>query len=356
MTLELFSSLLEEFISKNDTVVVPGLGVFKATVQSASISDKGFTINPPFRKLDFSPEQDALSVQSPSFITLYAEAAKISHEDIQRELAEIIELINSILEKEAVLELPGLGKLRTLENGKVFFIMDREADIFPEGFGLESVSLKNKAFKPEGWELASVREPQRKEEESTEVKKSSEAHEEPAAQVIESSEAKEEPAAQVIESSETQEEPAAQVVESGETQEEPAAQVVESSETKEDPAAQVIESSEAKEEGSEHQKVNTEEEEQEEKQEKEESGEKKRQEKKEATEKEEKKIKKEQKKKERRERKKSGKWFWRLLWALTIIAIVLLCAFLLLSRFYPELLDKILYSPEELELIKSLGI
>lgn len=315
MTLELFSSLLEEFISKNDTVVVPGLGVFKATVQSASISDKGFTINPPFRKLDFSPEQDDLSVQSPSFITLYAETAKVSREDIQRELAEIIELINSILEKEAVLELPGLGKLRTLENGKVFFIMDREADIFPEGFGLESVSLKNKAFKPEGWELASVREPQRKEEESTEVKKSSE------------------------------------------TQEEPAAQVIESSEAKEEPAAQVIESSEAKEEGSEHQKVNTEEEEQEEeKQGKEESGEKKWQEKKEATEKEQKKIEKEQKKKERRERKKSGNWFWRLLWALTIIAIVLLCAFLLLSRFYPELLDKILYSPEELELIKSLGI
>ena len=308
MTLELFSSLLEEFISKNDTVVVPGLGVFKATVQSASISDKGFTINPPFRKLDFSPEQDALSVQTPSFITLYAEAAKISLEDIQRELAEIIELINSILEKEAVLELPGLGKLRTLENGKVFFIMDREADIFPEGFGLESVSLKNKAFKPEGWELASVREPQRKEEESTEVKKSSEA--------------------------------------------------------KEEPAAQVIESSETKEEGSENQKDNTEEEEkkreleelEEEKLGKEESGEKKRQEKKGATEKEQKKIKKEQKKNERRERKKSGNWFWRLLWALTIIAIVLLCAFLLLSRFYPELLDKILYSPEELELIKSLGI
>ena len=302
MTLELFSSLLEEFISKNDTVVVPGLGVFKATVQSASISDKGFTINPPFRKLDFSPEQDALSVQTPSFITLYAEAAKVSREDIQRELAEIIELINSILEEEAVLELPGLGKLRTLENGKVFFIMDREADIFPEGFGLESVSLKNKAFKPEGWELASVREPQRKEEES--------------------------------------------------------------SETHEEPAAQVVESSEAKEDGSEHQKVNTEEEEQkrkleeqeEEKLGKEESGEKKRQEKKKATEKEQKKIKKEQKKKERRERKKSGNWFWRLLWALTIIAIVLLCAFLLLSRFYPELLDKILYSPEELELIKSLGI
>lgn len=321
MTLELFSSLLEEFISNNDTVVVPGLGVFKATVHSASISDKGFTINPPFRKLDFSPEQDALSVQTPSFITLYAEAAKVSREDIQRELTEIIELINSILEEEAVLELPGLGKLRTLENGKVFFIMDREADIFPEGFGLESVSLKNKAFKPEGWELASVREPQRKEEESTEVKKSSE------------------------------------------TQEEPAAQVIESSEAKEEPAAQVVESSEAKEEGSEHQKVNTEEEEkkreleeQEEKQGKEESGEKKRQEKKGATEKEQKKIKKEQKKKERRERKKSGKWFWRLLWALTIIAIVLLCAFLLLSRFYPELLDKILYSPEELELIKSLGI
>ena len=240
MTLELFSSLLEEFISKNDTLSVTGLGVFKARIQAASISDNGFTINPPYRKLEFFAEQ--ATEDGASFEKLFAAKYKIGIEEAKMQTEEISSLILNSLREDKVLELPNFGKFRSLENGEVFFIMDMEADIYPEGFGLESVSLKNKSVKAL---------PQ----------KSSE--------------------------------------------------------------ARLL--------------FNIEEEE------KEELAEKKTEQK-------------EGEKKEEKKKKEGGKVFWRLLWARLIIATVLLCAFLLLSRFYPELLDKILYSPEELEIIKSLGI
>lgn len=244
MTLELFSSLLEEFISKNDTLSVKGLGVFKARIQAASISDNGFTINPPYRKLEFFAEQ--ATEDGASFEKLFAAKYKIGIEEAKMQTEEISSLILNSLREDKVLELPNFGKFRSLENGEVFFIMDMEADIYPEGFGLESVSLKNKSVKALPLKNSESR-PQLKEEEE---------------------------------------------------------EVVPSVEKKEELVEEKAELAEQKEE----------------------------------------------------RKKKGGKVFWRLLWALLIIATVLLCAFLLLSRFYPELLDKILYSPEELEIIKSLGI
>ena len=253
MTLELFSSLLEEFISKNDTLSVTGLGVFKARIQAASISDNGFTINPPYRKLEFFAEQ--ATEDGASFEKLFAAKYKIGIEEAKMQTEEISSLILNSLREDKVLELPNFGKFRSLENGEVFFIMDMEADIYPEGFGLESVSLKNKSVKALPQKSSEARLLFNIEEEELAEKK----------------------------------------------------------------------------------------EEKEEEEEKEELAEKKTEQK-------------EGEKKEEKKKKEGGKVFWRLLWALLIIATVLLCAFLLLSRFYPELLDKILYSPEELEIIKSLGI
>ena len=257
MTLELFSSLLEEFISKNDTLSVTGLGVFKARIQAASISDNGFTINPPYRKLEFFAEQ--ATEDGASFEKLFAAKYKIGIEEAKMQTEEISSLILNSLRENKVLELPNFGKFRSLENGEVFFIMDMEADIYPEGFGLESVSLKNKSVKALPQKSSEARLLFNIEEEELAEEKKEEKEEE---------------------------------------------------EEKKELAEKKTEQKEGE--------------------------------------------KKEEKKKKKK--KEGGKVFWRLLWALLIIATVLLCAFLLLSRFYPELLDKILYSPEELEIIKSLGI
>ena len=59
-------------------------------------------------------------------------------------MAEIISEIKREVEANSLVELPGLGKLRSLGDGHLFFVMDKDAQIYPEGFALSSVSLKNR--------------------------------------------------------------------------------------------------------------------------------------------------------------------------------------------------------------------
>ena len=148
MTLGAFSSFLKEFIIAQDAVAVPGLGEFISRMQPATISDNGFTINPPYRRLEFVSPVPADAEDGQSFVAMYSAKTGIPCETAGQEVNSAVEEIKSILSRESVVELAGLGRLRTLADGGVFFIMDRDAQIFPDGFGLESVSLKNRPSSP----------------------------------------------------------------------------------------------------------------------------------------------------------------------------------------------------------------
>ncbi len=148
MTLDAFSSFLKEFIIAQDAVAVPGLGEFISRMQPATISDNGFTINPPYRRLEFVSPVPADTEDVQFFDALYSAKALTPREQAGLEVNSVVEKIKSVLDKESVVELAGLGRLRTLADGGVFFIMDRDAQIFPDGFGLESVSLKNRPAAP----------------------------------------------------------------------------------------------------------------------------------------------------------------------------------------------------------------
>ena len=56
MDIDLLSKMVKELILDNDKVVLPGLGTFVAKVVPSTFSDKGYTINPPYRKLYFRSE------------------------------------------------------------------------------------------------------------------------------------------------------------------------------------------------------------------------------------------------------------------------------------------------------------
>ncbi len=143
MTLELFTSFLEEIVGEKDRVSIPGLGIFTASLQPASISDNGFTINPPYRKIDFDfEESDDTSDQS--IVQLYAVRYGVDKEVASREIDESVREIRKSLNSDQVCELPGLGKFHIMSDGLVFFIVDKEAQLYPDGFGLESVSFKNR--------------------------------------------------------------------------------------------------------------------------------------------------------------------------------------------------------------------
>ena len=144
MTIESFTSCLEEFIMEHDSLHVPGLGSFKAGLQAATISDNGFTINPPYRKLDFIYGEDLGIGENEQYDFLYSIKEKMDLEKVREELAEIISEIKREVEANSLVELPGLGRLRSLGDGHLFFVMDKDAQIYPEGFALSSVSLKNR--------------------------------------------------------------------------------------------------------------------------------------------------------------------------------------------------------------------
>lgn|GEM_PF-534484 len=146
MDIELFSSLVRKLIIESDEVFVPGLGTFSATLVPASFSDRGYTINPPYRKLDFVPSGNEASNggEVPAIVRRISSARKIAEAQAVAELTECVEAISARLEAERLAELPGLGKLRLTKEGEIFFVAAEDLNIYPEGFGLEPVSLKNK--------------------------------------------------------------------------------------------------------------------------------------------------------------------------------------------------------------------
>lgn len=148
MDIELLSSLVRKLIIESDEVSVPGLGTFAATLVPASFSDRGYTINPPYRKLDFIPTGDEAAAPSsgdaPAIVRRISSARKIAEPQAAEELAECVKAIRAALEAERLAELPGLGKLRLTKEGEMFFVAAEDLNIYPEGFGLEPVSLKNK--------------------------------------------------------------------------------------------------------------------------------------------------------------------------------------------------------------------
>lgn len=144
MTIDTFTSLLNEFILDRDLVAIPGLGTFVIKSQNAGISDNGFTINPPCRRLEFVCDAGEQNSEDSDFSALCAKKNGETVEQASSEVNDLVKQINRSLDKEGVVVFPEFGKLRSLSDGSRFFIMDKDARIDSEYFGLESVSLKNR--------------------------------------------------------------------------------------------------------------------------------------------------------------------------------------------------------------------
>lgn len=138
MDIDLLSKMVKELIMDNDKVSLPGLGAFVAEVVPATFSDKGYTVNPPYRRLSFRSnlEQDTLLAE------LYARANGVAEDIAGRIVAEFVSELAEVLKVKKTVVFPGLGRLRATKENNVFFVADEDLDIYPEGFGLEPVSLK----------------------------------------------------------------------------------------------------------------------------------------------------------------------------------------------------------------------
>jgi nucleoid DNA-binding protein len=130
--------MVKELILDKDRVVLPGLGSFVAEIVPSTFSDKGYTINPPYRRLFFRSRPD----EGDELISFYASYNNVEREIADRIIRDFVKELKSVLHEKKTVVFPGLGRLRATKENNVFFVADETLDIYPEGFGLEPISLK----------------------------------------------------------------------------------------------------------------------------------------------------------------------------------------------------------------------
>lgn len=138
MDIDLLSKMVKEMILDNDSVTLPGIGSFVAEVVPATFSDKGYTINPPYRRLFFRQRHQDDS----RLIDFYCKTNNVAPADGERILTEFLAGLKEILIEKKNVILPGLGRLRATKENNFFFVPDEDLDIYPNGYGLEPISLK----------------------------------------------------------------------------------------------------------------------------------------------------------------------------------------------------------------------
>lgn len=131
--------MVKELILDKDEVSLPGVGTFVAEMVPSVFSDKGYTINPPYKRLSFRQKGTG---DDSILIDFYAKCNNLDIETASRIIREFLHEMRHVLETRKSIVFPGLGKLRATRENYFFFVADEDLDIYPEGFGLEPISLK----------------------------------------------------------------------------------------------------------------------------------------------------------------------------------------------------------------------
>ena len=118
MDIDLLSKMVKETILDNDRVVLPGLGCFVAELVPSTFSDKGYTINPPYRRLYFRSKPD----QGDELVKFYAVSNKVDMAIADRIISDFVAELRSVLHAKKTVIFPGLGRLRATKENNVFFI------------------------------------------------------------------------------------------------------------------------------------------------------------------------------------------------------------------------------------------
>ncbi len=146
MDIDLLAKMVKEAILDHDTVTLPGVGCFVAELVPSTFSDKGYTINPPYRRLYFSPKQGGDTY----LVDLYArDNEEVDADMATRILTEFLTEMKEVLKVKKTVVFPGLGRLRATRENHFFFVADEDLDIYPEGLGLVPLSLKTHVETPE---------------------------------------------------------------------------------------------------------------------------------------------------------------------------------------------------------------
>ena len=140
MDVELLSRMIGELILDCDSLSLPGLGTFKAENMPAAFSDRGYTVNPPYRRLSFSGDGG-----DDGRLAAYLCKGGLAPDEAATVIRSFAKELGDELRSSRSVELPGLGRLRATRENHFFFVADESLDISPDSCGLIPVSLKTHA-------------------------------------------------------------------------------------------------------------------------------------------------------------------------------------------------------------------
>ena len=140
MDIDLLSKMVKDRLLDSSEVILPGVGMFESEIVPSTFADKGYTVNPPYRRLYFRQLEEA---DDRIISDLYAASNNIDKELSYSILKDFLSEMKAILHTKKTLEFPGLGRLRATRENNIFFVPDEDLDLYPQGFGLEPLSLKS---------------------------------------------------------------------------------------------------------------------------------------------------------------------------------------------------------------------
>lgn len=132
------AEMIRELVPVKEEIALPGVGVFVVEEVPAAFSDRGYTVNPPYMRLAFRQKDSTDN----SLVKLYSKNKSISEKEAATILGGFFKRLASVLKDKKSVSLPGLGRLRATNENIFFFVQNEDIDIYPQGFGLASISLK----------------------------------------------------------------------------------------------------------------------------------------------------------------------------------------------------------------------
>lgn len=134
MDISQFSKCLKDMVRTHDEVVVPGLGVFTAQMEPASVAEDGTPV-PPYRKISYSPAEKEDDGTFLRYLAKYLPEGS----DAETEMQDFIQDLCGEMEQKRSVMLEGLGELKATGHKLYYFVPDTGFFEYPDVPGQEAV-------------------------------------------------------------------------------------------------------------------------------------------------------------------------------------------------------------------------
>lgn len=139
MDINLLSKLIKESLFDQDRVVISGIGYFTTEQIAAKFSEDGKSILPPHLKISFIFDK---TISDDHLKKLYIHKADAKSEEAAAQWESFMEEFKENLKKEGKIEIPQIGELFYNGNNTLEFSTHDNGTLFQTVYGLEQIPIK----------------------------------------------------------------------------------------------------------------------------------------------------------------------------------------------------------------------